>query len=54
MNGSAASEIAGRVEICYNNTYGTICDDLWNEQAASVVCRNFNSKLILISDYKTA
>lgn len=44
-NGSAASYgYEGRVEICYNNTYGTICDDLWNENAAAVVCRSFNGK----------
>ena len=27
------------MEICFNNTYGTICGDFWDEQDASVVCR---------------
>ena len=44
MNGSAPSEGRGRVEICYNNTYHTICDDLWDEQAARVVCRGIDSE----------
>lgn len=29
---------AGRVEICYSNVYGTVCDDFWNDKAAAVVC----------------
>ena len=40
MNGSEPSEgqRVGRVEICYNNTYGSVCDDFFNENAAAVVC----------------
>ena len=29
----------GRVEICFDNTYGLICRGLWNEPDAQVVCR---------------
>ena len=29
----------GRVEICFNNLWGTICDDGWNNADAMVVCR---------------
>ncbi len=33
------SNLEGRVEICLNDEWGTVCDQMWNFNDSSVVCR---------------
>jgi len=37
LGGNIANE--GRVDICINNLWGTVCDDSWESTDATVVCR---------------
>jgi len=44
VNGNTPNE--GRIELCQNNGWGTICDDFWSTFDATVACRQLGFSIV--------
>ena len=49
LEGSTSLE--GRVEVCKNNVWGTVCDNGWGKADATVVCRQLGLSVAGVQEF---
>ena len=48
----SASVYQGRVEVCHNDIWGTVCDDGWDRNEGNVACRQLGYKYERVDFYQ--
>ena len=39
LSGGGSNQYEGRVEVCINDQWGTVCSDFWSGLDATIVCK---------------
>ena len=47
------SEMEGRVEVCSNRRWGTVCDSQWTINNTAVVCRYFGFSDLPVGEFES-
>ena len=48
VGGSKPSE--GRLEVFFEDFWGTVCDDRFNDAAGQIICQYFNYRLVIVQN----
>ena len=46
LAGTTGDALTGRVDFCFNNVWGTVCDDAFGNLDAQVVCRQLGLQTV--------
>ncbi len=50
VTGDRSDLLDGRIEVCINRAWGTVCSEGFNDEDAEVVCNSFNGSGECVTD----